>query len=78
LFVVVFDIETETSNETLRALTLLETHVLSEKAQVNAAWDILVYEGHQIIKERGRHTSIDLVRLLQSRGIQLSKSRPER
>ncbi len=76
LFIVTFDIETDTANETQRALTLLRTHVLSEEKQASAAWDILINEGHQIIKERGRRISIDLVRLLQSRNIQLSKSLP--
>lgn len=76
LFVVTFDIETETSNEVLRAIALLQTHVLAEKEQATVAWDILVYEGHQIIKERGRRTSIDLARLLQSRNIQLLSSLP--
>lgn len=57
-----------------RSLSLLQTEVLSVEKQASAAWDILVNEGHQIIKERGRRISIDLVRLLQSRDIQLSKS----
>lgn len=76
LFVVAFDIETETSNEVLRAMDLLQSQVLVEKKQVASAWDILVYEGHQIIKERGRRTSLELVRLLQSRNIQLLRSLP--
>jgi thymidylate kinase len=76
LFTVTFDIETERSQEVRQALTLLQTHVLTEKEQAHAAWDILVYEGHQLIKERGRRVSIDLARLLQSRNIQLIRSLP--
>jgi hypothetical protein len=74
LFVVAFDIEKDRSRDRSQALTLLQNRVLSEKEQVNAAWDILVYEGHQLIGERGRRVSTDLARLLQSRNVQLASS----
>jgi len=73
-FVTVFDLEGTASRETHSAINLLQSHILLDKAQALAAWDILVRDGHQLIKGRGRRDAAGLVRLLQSRGIRLPGS----